>query len=158
MCTSSNKGKASPQAILFPIPRLQPYWLNADWRLFNHLQENVCAYLKPAKIEIRFWSGLLIMEILRRNIELITCHLHLQRKLQVTSTLFNWNSIRNWLTAVYQSLYVFSQVVGSIQDNKGRAQHQSLSLGMNLKLCGILAMGKVQKLMTIKWTMSDALC
>lgn len=104
MCTSSYKGKTSPQEIPLPIPRLQPCWLNADWRLFNHLQENVCAYLRPKKIKIRFWSGSLIMEIQRRNIELITCHLHLQRKLQVTSTWFNWNSIRNLLTVMYQSL------------------------------------------------------
>lgn len=98
--------KKSPQAP-FPIPRLQPHWLNSDWRLFNHLQENVCAYLKAEKIEIRFWSGLLIMKILWRNIELITCHLHLQRKLQVTSTWFYWNSIRNLITTVYQSIYIF---------------------------------------------------
>lgn len=82
-CSSSYKGETSPQEIQFPIPRLQPHWLNADWRLFNHLQENVCAYLRAEKIKIRFWSGSLIMEILRRNTELITCHLHLQRKLQV---------------------------------------------------------------------------
>ncbi len=138
MCTSSYKGKTSPREIPFPIPRLQPCWLNADWRLFNHLQENVCAYLRPEKIKIRFWSGTLIMEILRRNIELITCHLHLQRKLQVTSTWFNWNSIRNLLTAVYESLYIFPQVVGSIlKDNKGWAQHLSLSAENDLKLCGI---------------------
>lgn len=140
MCTSSYKEKTSPQEIPFPIPRLQPCWLNADWRLFNHLQENVCAYLRPEKIKIRFWSGTLIMEILRRNIELITCHLHLQRKLQVTSTWFNWNSIRNLLTTLYQSLYIFPQVVRSVlKDNKGWAQHLSLSAGKNLKLCGIIA-------------------
>ncbi len=140
MCTSSYKGKTSPREIPFPIPRLQPHWLNADWRLFNHLQENVCAYLRLEKIKIRFWSGSLIMEIQRRNIELITCHLHLQRKLQVTSTWFNWNSIRNLLSAMYQSLYIFPQVVRSIlKDNKRWAQYLSLSVGMNLRLLGIFA-------------------
>lgn len=143
MCTSSYKGKTSPREIPFPIPRLQPHWLNADWRLFNHLQENVCAYLRLEKIKIRFWSGSLIMEIPRRNTELITCHLHLQRKLQVSSTWFNWNSIRNFLTAMYQSLYIFPQVVRSIlKDNKGWAQHLSLSAGINLKLCDIFAIRK----------------
>lgn len=149
MCTSSYKGKTSPQEIPFPIPRLQPRWLNADWRLFNHLQENVCAYLTAGKIKIRFWSGSLIMEILRRNIELITCHLHLQRKLQVTSTWFNWNSIRNLLSAMYQSLYAFPQVVRSIlKDNKGWAQYIRLSVGINVKLCGISAVEKSPELET----------
>lgn len=64
------------------------------------------------------------MEILRRNTELITCHLHLQRKLQVSSTWCDWNSTGDVLTATYQSLYIFPQVVRRIlKDNKGWAQH-----------------------------------
>lgn len=150
-CSSSDKGKTSPQEIQFPIPRLQPHWLNADWRLFNHLQENVCAYLRPEKIKIRFWSGSLIMEILRRNTELITCHLHLQRKLQVSSTWCNWNSTGNLLTTTYQSLYIFPQVVRRIlEDNKGWAQHLSLSAGGNLNSEISLLLGKVQKLIMTK--------
>lgn len=113
-CTSFNKGKISRPEIPFLLARLRRRCLNADWGLFNHLPENVRAYLKPAKIGIRFWSGPLIMEILKRNIELITRHLHLQRKLQVTSTWFNWKSIKNLLTSVYQSLYDFPQAVKSI--------------------------------------------
>lgn len=76
------------------------------------------------------------MEILRRNIELITCHLYLQRKLEVTSTLFKWSSHRNLWTIIYQSLDIFPQVARSIiKDNKGWAQHLSLSVGIHFKLC-----------------------
>lgn len=44
---------------------------------------------------------------------------------------------------MYQSLYIFPQVVRSIlKDNKGWAQHLSLSVGINLKLCDIFAVKK----------------
>lgn len=139
-CSSPCKKKkrkkyVSQERFVFQFPRLQPHCLNADWRLFNHLRENVCAYLRREKIRIRFLSGCLIMKIQRKR-NTLTNNLSFRSSKKTDFTrlilLEVYKILNNHLTS--KPICTFPQVVRSfLKDNKWRAKLLSLSVGVNLK-------------------------